>query len=68
MVSPIVLALPFFLIARNFDLLDRHITLMLIYLTFNLPIVIWIVTDQIRGIPMIWTRPPGWRARRNSPS
>ena len=51
MVSPIVLALPFFLIARNLGLLDRHITLILIYLTFNLPIVIWIVTDQFRGIP-----------------
>ncbi len=51
MVSPIVLALPFFLIARKLGILDRHITLILIYLTFNLPIVIWIVTDQIRGIP-----------------
>ena len=51
MVSPIVLALPFFLIARNLGLLDKHITLILIYLTFNLPIVIWIVTDQFRGIP-----------------
>ena len=51
MVSPIVLALPFFLIAKNLGLLDRHVTLVLIYLTFNLPIVIWIVTDQFRGIP-----------------
>jgi multiple sugar transport system permease protein len=51
MVSPIVLALPFFLIARNLGLLDKHITLILIYLTFNLPIVIWIMTDQFRGIP-----------------
>jgi len=51
MVSPIVLALPFFLIARNLGLLDKHITLVLIYLTFNLPIVIWIVTDQFRGVP-----------------
>lgn len=51
MVSPIVLALPVFLIARNFGLLDKHLTLILIYLTFNLPIVIWIVTDQFRGIP-----------------
>lgn len=51
MVSPIVLALPFFLIARNLGLLDKHITLILIYLTFNLPIVIWIVTDQFRSIP-----------------
>lgn len=51
MVSPIVLALPFFLIARNLGLLDMHVTLILIYLTFNLPIVIWIVTDQFRGVP-----------------
>ena len=51
MVSPIVLALPVFLIARNLGLLDKHLTLILIYLTFNLPIVIWIVTDQFRGIP-----------------
>ncbi len=51
MVSPIVLALPFFLIVRGFGLLDTHIVLILIYLTFNLPIVIWICTDQFRAIP-----------------
>jgi len=51
MVSPIVLALPFFLIVRNFGLLDTHLVLILIYLTFNLPIVIWICTDQFRSIP-----------------
>lgn len=51
MVSPIVLALPFFLIVRHLGMLDQHLTLILIYLTFNLPIVIWICTDQFRGIP-----------------
>lgn len=51
MVSPIVLALPFFLIVRNIGLLDTHLVLILIYLTFNLPIVIWICTDQFRSIP-----------------
>lgn len=51
MVSPIVLALPFFLIVRFLGLLDTHIVLILIYLTFNLPIVIWICTDQFRSIP-----------------
>lgn len=51
MVSPIVLALPFFLIVRNIGLLDTHLALILIYLTFNLPIVIWICTDQFRSIP-----------------
>jgi len=51
MISPIVLALPFFLIVRSLNLLDTHIILILIYLTFNLPIVIWICTDQFRSIP-----------------
>ncbi len=51
MVSPIVLALPFFLLVRKLGMLDSHIVLILIYLTFNLPIVIWICTDQFRSIP-----------------
>jgi len=51
MISPIVLALPFFLLTRQLGLLDTHIALILIYLTFNLPIVIWICTDQFRAIP-----------------
>jgi multiple sugar transport system permease protein len=51
MVSPIVLALPFFILARNLDLIDTHLVLILIYLTFNLPIVVWICADQFRGIP-----------------
>ena len=51
MISPIVLALPFFLIVRQLGMLDTHISLILIYLTFNLPIVIWICTDQFRSIP-----------------
>lgn len=51
MISPIVLALPFFLIVRSLGMLDSLITLILIYLTFNLPIVIWICTDQFRSIP-----------------
>lgn len=51
MVSPIVLALPFFLIVRKIGLLDTHLVLILIYLTFNLPIVIWICTDQFRSLP-----------------
>lgn len=51
MISPIVLALPFFLIVRQLGMLDTRLTLILIYLTFNLPIVIWICTDQFRSIP-----------------
>jgi multiple sugar transport system permease protein len=51
MLSPIVLALPFFILARNLKMLDTQIVLILIYLTFNVPIVIWICADQFRNIP-----------------
>lgn len=51
MISPIVLALPIYLLALRVKLLDTHLLLILIYLTFNLPIVIWICTDQFRSIP-----------------
>jgi multiple sugar transport system permease protein len=51
MVSPIVLALPFFLLASNFHLIGNPIVLVFIYLTFNVPIVVWICSDQFRGIP-----------------
>lgn len=50
-VSPVVLAFPVFLIARETGLRDTHIALILMYLTFTLPIVIWICTDQFRSIP-----------------
>lgn len=51
MVSPIVLALPFFLLARNLRILDTQLALILIYLTFNIPIIVWICSDQFRSIP-----------------
>ena len=51
MISPIVLALPFFILARNLKILDTQLALILIYLTFNVPIVVWICSDQFRNIP-----------------
>lgn len=52
MVSPVVLAVPFFLIATKLDLIDTHVVLILLYLTFSLPIVVWICTDQFRNVPI----------------
>lgn len=51
MLSPICTALPFFLIARSLGLIDTHLVLVLLYLTFTLPIVIWICADQFRATP-----------------
>ena len=50
-VSPVVLAFPVYLISRELGLRDTHLALILMYLTFTLPIVIWICTDQFRSIP-----------------
>jgi len=51
MISPIVMAVPFFFIARQLGLLNTHWVLILIHLTFTLPIVVWIVSDQFRTVP-----------------
>lgn len=51
MVSPIVLALPIYVLSREVGLLNTYAVLILVYLTFNLPIVVWICTDQFRSIP-----------------
>jgi multiple sugar transport system permease protein len=51
MVSPIVMAVPFFFIARELGLLNTHLVLILIHLTFTLPLVVWICADQFRTIP-----------------
>ena len=51
MISPICVALPFFLIARSLNLIDTYLVLVLLYLTFNLPIVVWICSDQFRSLP-----------------
>lgn len=51
MVSPIVLALPIYILAMQLKMLDTHLVLVLVYLTFCLPIVVWICTDQFRSIP-----------------
>lgn len=51
MVSPIVLALPVYMLSRQIGLLNTYWVLVLVYLTFCLPIVVWICTDQFRSIP-----------------
>ncbi|MFN7210427.1 MAG: carbohydrate ABC transporter permease [Aggregatilineales bacterium] len=50
-ISPIVVALPFYLIARDLGMLNKPQALILIYLTFNIPLVVWLCLDQFRAIP-----------------
>jgi multiple sugar transport system permease protein len=48
---PVVLALPFLVLYKHLALLDTSIGLILLYTLTVLPIVIWIMRDQFRGIP-----------------
>jgi len=43
MLPPIAFVIPFFVLFRKFHLIDTHAGLILAHLTFNLPLVVWIM-------------------------
>ena len=51
MLPPVVLVIPFYLLAQRFGLLDKGWALALVYLSFNLPFVVWILIGFFQGIP-----------------
>jgi multiple sugar transport system permease protein len=51
MLPPVALVIPFYLLAQRFQLLDRGWALALVYLSFNLPFVVWILIGFFQGIP-----------------
>jgi len=51
MAPPIAFAIPFFMMYRNLGLIDTRIGLIIIYLTFNLSLVIWMMRTFFDGIP-----------------
>jgi multiple sugar transport system permease protein len=51
MLPPISLALPFFLVYLHLGLLDNRLGLILVFLTFNLPLVIWLLKGFFDEVP-----------------
>ncbi|MGE3873252.1 MAG: carbohydrate ABC transporter permease [Parvibaculaceae bacterium] len=51
MMPPIVLVIPFFLIFKEMALTDTHAGLIISYLTFNLPYVVWILVSFFKRVP-----------------
>src|SRR5256885_7160574 len=51
MAPPIAFGIPFFLIYKDLGLIDTRIGLVVIYLTFNLSLVIWIMRAFFDGVP-----------------
>jgi len=48
---PIAVIIPFFLLFRDLKMLDSHITLIIVYLTFNLSFVIWLMRGFFNEVP-----------------
>lgn len=52
MFPPIAAAIPIYVIMRKLHLLDTRISLILAYMTFNLPFVVWMLRDFIASFPL----------------
>ena len=51
MLPPMAVVIPFFLMGRFLHLLDKHIFLVIVYLSFNIPFTIWMMRGFIEDIP-----------------
>jgi len=51
MVTPIAIVIPLYVILRSLELLDSHIGLILVYQSFILPLVIWLLRSYFTSIP-----------------
>jgi len=51
MAPPIAFGIPFFLIYKELDLIDTRLGLVVIYLTFNLSLVIWMMRAFFDSVP-----------------
>lgn len=52
MFPPIALVVPYFILFNRLDILDSLLSLILIYTAMNLPIVVWLLRDYFRDLPV----------------
>lgn len=51
MLPPIAIVIPVYVLLRGFDLLDTRFGLVLVYLSFILPLVVWLMRSYFASIP-----------------
>ena len=51
MLPPIAIVIPLYVVLRRLDLLDKHLGLILVYLSFILPLVVWLMRGYFAAIP-----------------
>lgn len=52
MMPSVILIIPLYFIASKVNMLDRKVSLILIYLAFNLPLAVWILEGYFKSIPV----------------
>lgn len=52
MLIPVVVLIPFYLLAANIGLINNPLVLILVYQTFVIPLVVWLLVDQFRAVPV----------------
>lgn len=52
MMPPIAVAIPFFLVMQQLHLTDTLFALILLYVTFNTPLAVWLMRPFVREIPV----------------
>jgi multiple sugar transport system permease protein len=52
MLVPVVVLIPFYLTAAALSLINNLIVLILVYQVFIIPLVVWLMVDQFRAVPV----------------
>lgn len=51
LLPPVAIVIPIYVLLRRFHLLDTHMGLVLVYLSFILPLVVWLMRSYFASIP-----------------
>lgn len=52
MLVPVVVLLPFYMVASKLHLINNPIVLILVYQVFVVPLIVWLLVDQFRSVPI----------------
>jgi multiple sugar transport system permease protein len=51
MAPPVTILIPFFVLFRSLHLIDKHVGMILVYLTISVPLVVWVMKGFFQEIP-----------------
>ncbi|HKJ94509.1 MAG TPA: carbohydrate ABC transporter permease, partial [Gammaproteobacteria bacterium] len=52
MLVPVVILIPFYLVASKLHMINNLLVLILVYQVFVVPLIVWLMVDQFRSVPI----------------